>query len=147
MKRVASRTRGELLIQLPAGQPPSAPIWSRPGPPAQASAAKKAQRRRAQAGFRMMRVALTAIAGAQAVLSLAEGTVPRVFLSIRNSSISTGAMLVAFGTPPTSIDSCDYELEPGQLLLLDQYPNVPQDDIWIFSTAGATGSISYGLRG
>lgn len=146
MKRDASRTRGELVVQLPAGQPPTAPIWSRPAPKGGA-AAKLLRRKKVAIGFRMSRVTVNAAAGAQAVLSLGEGAAPRVFLSIRNASTSAGVLLVAFGTQPTSIEACDYELEPGGVLLLDQPANVPQDDVWTFSSAGAVGSISYGMKG
>lgn len=139
----ASRTRGALAVQLPAGEPPRAPIWSKPG----GSSGKADRRRGAESiGFRMLRVAINAIAGADAVLALPGGNLPVVFLAIRNASNSVGSLLVSFGGQPSSIANCDFELVPGALLMLDGSSGVPQDDVWVFSTDGANGSISYGVR-
>ena len=149
MKRDASRTRGELRVQLPAGEPPTVPSWARkgagalvkkrpgkrPGEPGQAEAV----------GFRMNRVSFSAAAGAQAVVALPEGNSGRVFLSIRNSSASPGVLLVGFGVPPVDLATCDYELVAGASITLDAPDNVPQDDVWVFSTAGAAGTVSYGF--
>lgn len=153
MKRDASRTRGELRVQLPAGEPPLAPIWARKG--ASAGARPKAGARRgaavasgeeAASGFRMNRIAFSAVAGAQAVVALPEANSGRVFLSIRNSSASPGVLLVGFGVPPVDLSTCDYELVAGAQITLDAPGNVPQDDVWVFSTAGAAGTVSYGIR-
>lgn len=147
MKRDASRTRGDLAVQasLPAGQPPVAPIWARRGGGAGVGDHQAQQRRGSRpVGFRMARVPLVAVAGNDPILALREGNAPRVFLSIRNASTSAGSLLISFGVPPLSVEACDFELTPGAVLLLDGYSGVPQDDVWIYSTVGASGSIAYG---
>lgn len=110
-----------------------------------ARGAPKAARPNSGYGFRMLRAFFTLTAAAPAVNVLPESNSTRVFVTIRNASTSAGTLLVGFGYPPLGIETCDFELVAGSVLLLDGNSGVPQDDIWLFSTAGALGSVSYGV--
>lgn len=110
-----------------------------------ARGAPRAAKAGSGSGFRMLRVFLNVTAGAQAARVLPESNSPRLFLSIRNSSSSAGSLLVGFGYPPIGVDTCDYELAAGAVLILDSVTGIPQDDVWVFSTGGASGVISYGV--
>lgn len=105
----------------------------------------KAERPNSGYGFRMLRSFFTLTAAAPAVNVLPESNATRTFLTIRNASTSAGVLLVGFGFPPLGIETCDFELVAGAVLILDGNSGVPQDDVWLFSTAGALGTVSYGV--
>lgn len=95
-------------------------------------------------GVRLLRVFFNLTGGAQAQLVLQQAAGFRSFCTIRNGSTSAGSVMVGFGFPPLGVETCDYELTPGQVLFLDY--RVPQDDVWVYSAVGAFGNVSYSIN-
>jgi len=91
-----------------------------------------------------LRVFANVAAGVRAINVLPQNLGFRNALIIRNASTSAGALLVGLGYAPTGVLDCDVELAPGAYLFQDYAPS--QDDIWLFSTAGASASIAYSVR-
>lgn len=92
-----------------------------------------------------LRTFINVAAGARAVLALPQNQGFRNSLLIRNASTSAGTLLVGLGYAPTGVLDCDVELTAGAVLIQDYA--VSQDDIWLFSTAGAAASVTYSVVG
>lgn len=92
----------------------------------------------------VLRVFINVAAAADAVIALPETQAFRNLLIIRNASTSAGNLLVGLGYPPTSELDCDIELVPGAILFQDYV--VSQDAVWLFTSVGASASVSYSTR-
>jgi len=69
----------------------------------------------------------------------------RTILTLRNSSTSAGVLFIGLGFPPVDASTALFELPAGGQLVFDVA--VPQDEVWLFSTAGSLGMVGYALGG
>lgn len=106
--------------------------------------ARRSRKPKPQNAATFLRNIVQVAAGAVAVNVLPQSMGFRNALIIRNASTSAGSLLVGFGTAPTSVLDCDIELVAGGVVFQDYAPS--QDDIWLFSSAGAFATVSYSIR-
>jgi hypothetical protein len=86
-------------------------------------------------------IALTlAAAAVPAAPQLTQSDKFRILLAIGNSAASAGTVLVGFGQVPTAATAV-FTIVAGGVVYLDYV--VPQDDVYLFSTAGANCVILY----
>jgi hypothetical protein len=93
----------------------------------------------------VLRAPFNLTAAAAAILVLPKVDQQRTFLSIRNSSTSAGILFIGLGFAPQDASTALFELATGGTLLFDVA--VPQDEVWLFSTAGSLGMVGYSLAG
>lgn len=93
----------------------------------------------------MLRTPFTAVAAAAAILVLPKVDQQRTILTIRNSSTSAGVLFIGLGFAPTGATDALFELAVGGQIIFDVA--VPQDEVWLASTAGSLGVVGYSLAG
>lgn len=93
----------------------------------------------------MLRAPFNLTAAAAAILVLPKVDQQRTILTLRNSSTSAGILFIGLGFPPIDASTALYELPAGGQMIFDVA--VPQDEVWLFSIAGALGMVGYALGG